>query len=287
MHKDHAPTNTGVTCTTGLQQVESRPGQQTEHGRSRDATHTMDEGTFDGLRRYCLSRFTCGTGSIHGPSHWGRVERMAVRLAHSTGANVVVVRLFAIFHDCCRADDGDDIDHGPRAAKLLRRHFGSTLPLNREGRQCLIYAVDHHTDGVTSTDPTIGTCWDADRLDLWRVGIKPSPAFMSTAAGQTLAASHAGIVSKQSMASLYGVADDRLTRIQARPSTETLDALRTRPYPRATGPSLKHSNGRWNSPGWPKPRTTASNSCATLYLPCIPRVQPDHPGNTICDIRLQ
>ena len=31
---------------------------------------------------------------------------------------------------------------------------------------------------------TIGTCWDADRLDLGRVGIIPSSDFMSTQAGK-------------------------------------------------------------------------------------------------------
>jgi hypothetical protein len=38
-----------------------------------------------------------------------------------------------------------------------------------------------------SADGTIGTCWDADRLDLPRVGIWPSAALLSTdAAGELL-----------------------------------------------------------------------------------------------------
>ena len=36
----------------------------------------------------------------------------------------------------------------------------------------------------TTDDPTIGTCWDADRLDIGRVGIIPHERFMSTAAGK-------------------------------------------------------------------------------------------------------
>jgi len=44
----------------------------------------------------------------------------------------------------------------------------------------LAFACDAHADGGTSTDPTIGLCWDADRLNLWRVGAKPSATFMST-----------------------------------------------------------------------------------------------------------
>ena len=31
-----------------------------------------------------------------------------------------------------------------------------------------------------SDDPIIGTCWDADRLDLGRVGVKPNPKLLST-----------------------------------------------------------------------------------------------------------
>ena len=36
--------------------------------------------------------------------------------------------------------------------------------------------------GDPHADPTIGTCWDADRLDLWRVGITPHVRFLCTAA---------------------------------------------------------------------------------------------------------
>ena len=37
-----------------------------------------------------------------------------------------------------------------------------------------------HTEGKCSADPTIGTCWDADRLDLGRVGKRPDPKFLTT-----------------------------------------------------------------------------------------------------------
>ena len=35
-------------------------------------------------------------------------------------------------------------------------------------------------EGCVHADPTIGTCWDADRLDLWRVGITPHARFLRT-----------------------------------------------------------------------------------------------------------
>ena len=50
-------------------------------------------------------------------------------------------------------------------------------------------ASNGHTGGGLSKDPTIGTCWDADRLTLRRVGIEPAARYMSTAAGKAAAAS--------------------------------------------------------------------------------------------------
>ncbi len=48
----------------------------------------------------------------------------------------------------------------------------------------LAHAMRHHDRGQVSDDPLVGTCWDADRLDLPRVGITPDPRLMSTASGQ-------------------------------------------------------------------------------------------------------
>ena len=33
---------------------------------------------------------------------------------------------------------------------------------------------------TVSDDPTTGACWDADRLNLWRVGITPAARLLST-----------------------------------------------------------------------------------------------------------
>jgi hypothetical protein len=45
----------------------------------------------------------------------------------------------------------------------------------------LAHAMHHHTDGLTTDDPLVGACWDADRLDLPRVGIAPVGRYLSTA----------------------------------------------------------------------------------------------------------
>jgi uncharacterized protein len=40
----------------------------------------------------------------------------------------------------------------------------------------LVLACKSQTDGTISSDPTLGVCFDADRLDLGRVGIETHPA---------------------------------------------------------------------------------------------------------------
>ncbi len=39
----------------------------------------------------------------------------------------------------------------------------------------LLKAMRLHSDGHTTGDATVLACWDADRLDLARVGIQPEP----------------------------------------------------------------------------------------------------------------
>lgn len=122
--------------------------------------------------------------SIHGPGHWVRVERIGLRLCEATGADRRVVQLFSLFHDCRRESDGLDPDHGRRGAEFARQLRGTSLELDDERFALLCLACEGHTDGKVSADPTIGTCWDADRLDLPRVGIIPEPKLLSTAAAR-------------------------------------------------------------------------------------------------------
>ena len=142
----------------------------------------MDE-TFKRVLEYAESIFTCDS-TIHGPAHWLRVDSNAQLLARDTGADIMVVRLFAFLHDVCRLNDGRDRMHGPRAADKLRELPVYLITITPEQMKLLEYAIRHHTDGVTSDDPTIGTCWDADRLDLGRVNIVPKASRMSTSAGK-------------------------------------------------------------------------------------------------------
>jgi uncharacterized protein len=97
---------------------------------------------------------------------------------------VDVVRLFSLLHDCQRESDSHDPEHGRRAAELARHLNGRLFVLRPERLELLAAACAGHADGLTSPDPTIGTCWDADRLDLPRVSLLPEPKLLSTAAAR-------------------------------------------------------------------------------------------------------
>ncbi len=101
--------------------------------------------------------------SVHGPGHWRRVERNGLMLATRTKADITVVRLFAIFHDSRRQNDGWDDGHGARGAEFAASLRGHAYILDDDQFELLRYACVWHTDGDHHHDPTIATCWDADR----------------------------------------------------------------------------------------------------------------------------
>src|SRR5262245_44237770 len=131
----------------------------------------------DWLRLECdvNERFVLGPGSIHGPSHWRRVAAIADAIALANGGDRTVARLFALCHDACRAHDADDPEHGPRAARFVRARRGSVIRVSRPRLALLEHACELHSRGLVTTDPTATACWDADRLDLVRVGVRPDP----------------------------------------------------------------------------------------------------------------
>jgi uncharacterized protein len=131
-------------------------------------------------------------GSVHGPAHWRRVRANGLALAALTpGADAVVVELFALLHDSRRINDYDDPEHGPRAATLVRVLTGAALLTLDEARLDLLAdACARHTLGDVSADPTLGCCWDADRLELARLQIRPRDRFLSTAAARDPAVQH-------------------------------------------------------------------------------------------------
>jgi uncharacterized protein len=136
------------------------------------------------LFRHVQTQYTLSPTGIHGPAHWQRVCANGLRLAAVTGAAPEVVELFAYFHDACRQNDGRDPEHGPRAAVLVRSLQGALLYLREHDLEQLTYACEYHTRGLIEADVTVQTCWDADRLDLGRIGIRPRPECLCTAAAR-------------------------------------------------------------------------------------------------------
>ncbi|MCZ7646360.1 MAG: hypothetical protein M5U26_13925 [Planctomycetota bacterium] len=139
---------------------------------------------FDGqaLVDAVLASCTNRDSTIHGIHHWQCVAWTGRALAREVpDADASVVLLFAIFHDSMRWDDGYDPEHGRRAGAFMRTFAGTYFDLEPPRLELLQEACDGHVDGRLAENPTVGVCWDADRLNLWRVGIEPNPKYLSTA----------------------------------------------------------------------------------------------------------
>jgi len=118
-------------------------------------------------------RFVLDLHGIHGPPHWHRVRENGLRVAKYSGADPLIVELFAFLHDCCREDDHGDPWHGERAAEFAQSLRGSVIHLDDADFMLLYLAIRNHSRGDTRGHVTVQTCWDADRLDLGRVGARP------------------------------------------------------------------------------------------------------------------
>lgn len=140
--------------------------------------------------------FTRYSESLHGPQHWWTVFCNARSLAHAAGVpralNPSISRgspmeflcWFAMLHDCGRTNDDNDPHHGERGCAYACELFDSgVIQLPKSTAAELFRAIRHHSDGQLSDHPLTAICWDADRLELPRVGIRPDPRYMSTAEG--------------------------------------------------------------------------------------------------------
>jgi uncharacterized protein len=121
---------------------------------------------------------------IHGVAHWARVLENGRRLAGANGARLPVVEMFAVFHDSGRRNEGSDAGHGRRGAELARSLRADLPDLGDEDFELLVEACERHTDGLRVAELTVGTCWDADRLDLARVGKQTDPRRLCTEAAR-------------------------------------------------------------------------------------------------------
>lgn len=116
----------------------------------------------------------------HGIAHWSRVWLHGRRLAQALDVNPAVLAWFAYLHDSQRLDEGTDRGHGSRAADFAVRLRQRCVIQELAPREFewLCEAMRLHSDGHTEGEPALRACWDADRLDLGRVGIRPAPRYL-------------------------------------------------------------------------------------------------------------
>lgn len=136
---------------------------------------------------FLRQHFALDWRGVHGAAHWARVRDNGLLLARHTQADTQVVEVFAFIHDAERRNDGSDPEHGNRAASLAADINDEFFKLSPPQMYLLMEACEGHSLGVVEADITVQTCWDADRLDLGRVGIKPLPEKLCTSAARNAA----------------------------------------------------------------------------------------------------
>jgi uncharacterized protein len=140
---------------------------------------------------------------IHGPAHWARVRRFGALLAETEDLPPAArrcVEVFAQIHDLAREDDGGGNQHAVDGASYMDEVISAVFAgrLTQDQVETVRRAIRYHSDGMVAQQAnedglfeglewprdllvrTVGCCWDADRVDLLRVGIHPAPEFMST-----------------------------------------------------------------------------------------------------------
>jgi uncharacterized protein len=140
-----------------------------------------------GLLKHVLDQFKISRVGDHGPGHWARVRLHGLSVAGVRGADLMVVELFAFLHDSQRLNEYSDPLHGSRAADFAASLNGRFFDLKSGQLDKLCHAIQHHSGGVVHTCATIQSCWDGDRLDLGRVGIKPHNDYLSKEGARLIA----------------------------------------------------------------------------------------------------
>ena len=154
-----------------------------DHGFDLELLHTVCE------------QFDLRLDGDHGVYHWHRVYKNALMLAEHYDITSDIFMLFALFHDSRRANEGIDPMHGKRGARYARSLQESHSLLNSLSATDFAlfqYACSSHTN-IDRDNPLVDNiianiCWDADRLDIGRVGFIVDPSYLSTDHAKELAA---------------------------------------------------------------------------------------------------
>jgi uncharacterized protein len=135
--------------------------------------------------QHALDGFKLRHDGDHGLFHWARVVENGRRLADRLGLSRKVTDLFGILHDSKRNNEYVDRDHGQRSAVFIR-HLAviGVIDLRETEIVELEFACRFHSTGRRDGPLIAQICWDADRLDLGRVGIEPNRGRLCTEAAK-------------------------------------------------------------------------------------------------------
>jgi len=126
-----------------------------------------------------VKRNIAGINCQHGLAHILRASTFAKIMAITMCPQYINEIIIGIMlHDIDRKNDSFDLSHPKRSAdkaKQLIKKYWPGLAMNK-----IIYAIENHHKGQVSNDPIIGIIWDADRLDLVRLGIDIDKRLLST-----------------------------------------------------------------------------------------------------------
>lgn len=137
------------------------------------------------LLQRILKEFRLDPWGHHGVRHWARVRANGRLIAkHEPGVDLLVLDLFAILHDWQRHDEDEDPEHGWRGRAKLATIRRWLPPMTKQQYGMLEHAIELHNqpDGWDWGSPAIAACWNADRLDLGRVGITPDRRYLAPSA---------------------------------------------------------------------------------------------------------
>ena len=122
--------------------------------------------------------------NIHGIPHLRRVAVTAGRIAASIGEDIESAVVAGFLHDCARNDDGGGTCHALDSAVLAKKLLSMFYPHLDVVRLC--DAIARHADGETTKDLLVACVWDADRLDLSRLGIEVNSDLLSTSVARRI-----------------------------------------------------------------------------------------------------
>ena len=149
-------------------------------------TPTTSEVVNQAFVEHCCLAYQMDHEGYHGFDHWMRVLHNGRLLAAAENANLKLVELFCLLHDTQRKNEDADPLHGQRAAKYAKTLRGVWFDVTDSEMALLTEALTYHSDGHTEGDVTVRVSWDADRLDLGRVGVRPAPELLCTDTAKSL-----------------------------------------------------------------------------------------------------